>query len=70
VEVRFGDPIPTDGARGHAARDALEEEVRAACRALLPETEPTLPRFQPLRVIGDLFTGGADLARRRSELGQ
>ena len=70
VEVRFGDPIPTEGARGHAARDALEEEVRAACRALLPETEPTLPRFQPLRVIGDLFTGGADLARRRSELGQ
>jgi 1-acyl-sn-glycerol-3-phosphate acyltransferase len=70
VEVRFGNPIPTTGIRGHTARAALEQEVRSACEALLPDTEPTLPRFQPLRVLGDLFTGGPDLARRRTELGQ
>lgn len=70
VEVRFGEPIATAGARGHTARAALEEQVRVACRALLPETEPSLPRFRPLRVLGDLFTGGPDLARRRAELGE
>ena len=70
VEVRFGDPIPTVGLRGHAARDALEEQVRAGCEGLLPDTEPKLPRFRPLRVLGDLFTGGPDLARRRAELGE
>lgn len=69
VEVRFGDPIPTVGIRGRAARDALEAQVRAAFEALLPEAEPELPRFRPLRVLGDLFTGGADLERRRTELG-
>jgi len=68
VEIRFGDPIPTEGTRGHAGRAALEEEVRAACRALLPDSEPALPRFRPLRVLGDMFTGGPDLARRRAEL--
>jgi 1-acyl-sn-glycerol-3-phosphate acyltransferase len=70
VEIRFGDPIPTTGIRGHEARDGLEEHVRAACEALLPDHEPSLPRFRPLRVLGDLFTGGADLARRRTELGE
>ena len=70
VEVRFGDPISTEGARGHAGREELELRVRAACEALLPETEPLLPRFRPLRVLGDIFTGGADLARRRAELGE
>jgi 1-acyl-sn-glycerol-3-phosphate acyltransferase len=70
VEVRFGDPISTDGARGHAGRADLEERVRAACKGLLPEAEPVLPRVRPLRVLGDLFTGGPDLARRRAELGE
>jgi 1-acyl-sn-glycerol-3-phosphate acyltransferase len=70
VEIRFGDPIPTAGVKGHTARDALEERVRAACEALLPDSEPALPRLRPLRVLGDLFTGGADLARRRAELGE
>ena len=70
VEVRFGDPIPTVGIRGHTERDALEAQVRAACEALLPDAEPELPRFRPLRVLGDLFTGGADLERRRTELGE
>ena len=70
VEVRFGNPISTEGARGHAGRAELELRVRAACQALLPETEPVLPRFRPLRVLGDLFTGGPDLARRRAERGE
>jgi 1-acyl-sn-glycerol-3-phosphate acyltransferase len=70
VEIRVGEPVPTAGVRGHEARDALEAQVRAGCEALLPETEPTLPRFRPLRVLGDLFTGGPDLARRRTELGE
>ncbi len=70
VEIRFGDPIPTAGIHGKVARDALERRVRDACEALLPDAEPTLPRFQPLRVLGDVFTGGADLARRRAELGE
>jgi 1-acyl-sn-glycerol-3-phosphate acyltransferase len=70
VEVRFGEPIPTAGIKGHAARAALEQRVRVACEALLPEAEPALPRFRPLRVLGDMFTGGADLARRRTELGE
>ena len=70
IEVRFGDPIPTEGVHGHTARAALEERVRVACEALLPDGEPTLPRFRPLRVLGDLFTGGPDLARRRAELGE
>ena len=70
VEIRFGDPIPTVGIRGKVARDALEDRVRVACEALLPDREPSLPRFQPLRVLGDVFTGGADLQRRRTELGE
>jgi 1-acyl-sn-glycerol-3-phosphate acyltransferase len=70
VEIRFGEPIPTAGIRGKVARDALEGRVRAACEALLPDAEPTLPRFRPLQVLGDIFTGGADLQRRRAELGE
>ncbi|HEX6474122.1 MAG TPA: lysophospholipid acyltransferase family protein [Candidatus Limnocylindria bacterium] len=70
VEVRFGDPIPTTGVKGHTARAALEQQVHDACEALLPDHEPTLPRFRPLRVLGDVFTGGADLVRRRSEHGE
>ena len=37
VEIRFGDPIPTAGIRGKVARDALEDRVRVACEALLPD---------------------------------
>ena len=63
-------PIPTAGIHGKVARDALEDRVRVACEALLPDREPTLPRFRPLRVLGDMFTGGADLQRRRTDLGE
>jgi 1-acyl-sn-glycerol-3-phosphate acyltransferase len=67
VEVRFGQPIPTTGVRGAAARHALEERVRAGIRALLPEAEPRLPRRRPLVWLGDLLTAAEDLERRRQE---
>jgi 1-acyl-sn-glycerol-3-phosphate acyltransferase len=70
VEVRFGEPIPTAGARDRASRDALEERVRAALRELLPRSEPALPRRRPLRFIGDLLTGAEDRARRKAQLGE
>ena len=70
VAFRFGDPIPTAEARGREARTALEEEVRAAMRALMPGREPGLPKRRPLRFLGDLLTGPADLERRRAELGE
>jgi len=70
VVVRFGDPISTARARDRAAREALEERVRAAIEELLPATEPALPRRRPLRFIGDLLTGAEDVARRKAELGE
>jgi 1-acyl-sn-glycerol-3-phosphate acyltransferase len=70
VEVRFGEPIPTAETKGREARAALDERVRAAMMALLPERERSLPRRRPLRFLGDLLTGPDDLARRRAELGE
>ena len=70
VEVRFGEPISTAGARGREGRAELDAQVRAAIAALLPDREPRLPRRRPLRFLGDLLTGGEDLARRRAELGE
>lgn len=66
----YGDPIPTAEIRGREARAALDEQVRAAMLALMPEREPRLPRRRPLRFLGDLLTGPADLERRRAELGE
>jgi 1-acyl-sn-glycerol-3-phosphate acyltransferase len=70
VVFRYGDSIPTAAARGRAARAALDEQVRAAMLALMPEREPSLPRRRPLPFLGDLLTGPADLERRRAELGE
>jgi len=70
VTFRYGHPIPTDDARDRAGRAALDERVRLALLALLPDQEPRLPRRRPLRGIGDALTGRADLARRRAELGE
>jgi hypothetical protein len=70
VTFRHGESIPTAEARGRDAREELEGRVRAAMQALMPEREPSLPRRRPLRLIGDLLTGPADLARRRAELGE
>jgi 1-acyl-sn-glycerol-3-phosphate acyltransferase len=70
VEIRFGEPIPTDGTRSREQRQTLEDRVRAAFGELLPPAEPPLPRRKPLRFIGDLLTGPKDLARRQAELGE
>src|SRR6185503_4633429 len=70
VVFRYGPPIPTGEVKGREGRAALDERVRAAMRALLPEREPRLARRRPLRFIGDLLTGPADLERRRAELGE
>jgi len=55
--------------KGREARVELDRTVRTAMVALLPGREPRLPRRRPLRFIGDLLTGPADLERRRVELG-
>jgi 1-acyl-sn-glycerol-3-phosphate acyltransferase len=70
VEVRSGEPIPTEGARSREQRQAIEDRVREAFGELLPSAEPPRPRRRPLRFLGDLLTGATDLARRRSELGE
>jgi 1-acyl-sn-glycerol-3-phosphate acyltransferase len=70
VVFRYGDPIPTAAARGREARAALGDQVRAAMLSLMPAREPRLPRRRPLRFLGDLLTGPADLERRRAELGE
>lgn len=70
VVFRYGDPIATADAHGREARGELDRRVRAAMLALLPTREPKLPRRQPLRFLGDLLTGPADLERRRAELGE
>jgi 1-acyl-sn-glycerol-3-phosphate acyltransferase len=70
IEIRFGQPIPTEGVRSREARDALEAKVREAYGDLLPSSEPELPAWRPLRFVGDLLTGRDDLERRRAELGE
>jgi 1-acyl-sn-glycerol-3-phosphate acyltransferase len=70
VTVRFGSPIATGGARSREAREALENQVRAAMQALLPSEEPPLPRRRPLQFIGDALSGRETLAKRRNELGR
>lgn len=67
IEVRFGAPIPTTGVRGRDGRDDLQERIRAAIAALLPPSEPRLPRRRPLSVLTDLLNGPDDVARRKSE---
>ncbi len=70
VVFRYGEPIPTGQAHGREGRAALDEQVRAAMTALLPNSEPRLPRRRPLHFLGDLLTGADDLARRHAELGE
>jgi len=70
VTFRYGAPIATNEVRGREARAELDARVRSAMLALLPKREPRLPRRRPLRFLGDLLTGPADLERRRAELGE
>ena len=64
VEVRFGPPIPTGAVRGREARAELDGRIRDAVKALLPATEPRLPRRRPLGFLSDLLNGADDVARR------
>jgi 1-acyl-sn-glycerol-3-phosphate acyltransferase len=66
VDVRFGPAIATDDARGREARAGLESRIREAIQALLPETEPRLPRRRPLQFLTNLLNGPEDVARRTS----
>jgi 1-acyl-sn-glycerol-3-phosphate acyltransferase len=64
VDVRFGSPIATESVRGREARAALEERIRTSVEALLPATEPRMPRRRPLAFLSDLLNGAEDIARR------
>ena len=66
IEVRFGKPIETDAVRGREARAALEARIREAIGAMLPASEPRLPRRRPLSFLTDLLNGAEDVARRSS----
>ena len=66
IEVRFGEPIQTDAVRGREARAALEARIREQIQALLPDSEPRLPRRRPLALLTNLLNGADDIARRRS----
>jgi 1-acyl-sn-glycerol-3-phosphate acyltransferase len=71
VEVRFGDPIATEGVRGGPARAELGERVRAAMAAMLPDREPASSGRQLLRgFLTDVFNGPDDVRRRVEELGE
>ena len=70
VDVRFGEPISTEGLRGGASRVELSERVRAAMAAMLPGHEPVPSGRQPLRgLLTDLFNGPDDVRRRVEEIG-
>jgi 1-acyl-sn-glycerol-3-phosphate acyltransferase len=64
--IRFGEPLATEGLRGRPGRETLEAQMRTALLALLPETEPRLPRRRPLAFLTDLLNGADDIARRAS----
>ena len=66
IEVRFGPPIQTDAVRGREARAALETRIRDEIAALLPASEPHLPRRRPLSFLTNLLNGAEDVARRAS----
>ncbi len=67
LSVRFGPPIPPEGARGRAARSELEQRTHVAVRALLPPIEPQLPARRPMAFLTDLLNGQDDIQRRTTE---
>ncbi|HEX5038834.1 MAG TPA: lysophospholipid acyltransferase family protein [Candidatus Limnocylindria bacterium] len=67
IEIRFGTPIATDGARGREARAELDARIRTAVEALLPDREPRQPARRPMAFLTDLLNGTDDIARRASE---
>jgi 1-acyl-sn-glycerol-3-phosphate acyltransferase len=62
--IRLGTPLPTAGLRGRQARETLESQMRDVLMALLPSSEPRLPRRRPLAFLTDLLNGAEDIARR------
>lgn len=68
VVVRFGPPISVEAGDRRQARINLEQRMRDALLALLPEREPRLPRRRPLAWLTDLLNGPEDVARRDEEL--
>jgi 1-acyl-sn-glycerol-3-phosphate acyltransferase len=67
IVVRFGEPLEVGPARDRAARGALEERIHGAVEALLPTTEPRVPRVRPLEgLLTDLLNGADAVAERRS----
>ena len=64
IEVRFAPPIRTDAVRGREARAELDASIRTAITALLPDSEPRLPRRRPLSFLTNLLNGAEDVARR------
>jgi 1-acyl-sn-glycerol-3-phosphate acyltransferase len=67
IDIRFGPPITTADVRGRAGREELEGRIRVGVQALLPGTEPRLPRRRPLAFLTDLLNGADDIARREAE---
>ena len=65
VVVRCGEPLATAGFRGAAGRADLEARVREAMEALLPDSEPRVPRRRPLGWVGEIFDGDEDRERHR-----
>lgn len=63
VNVRFGEPIPSEGYRGAIGRSELEARVREAMISLIPRSEPPLPRRRPLAWIGEILDGADDRER-------
>ena len=71
VTVRFGDPIPSVGVRGAAAREELTGRVRAAMEVMLPANEPGPRGRRPLRaLLTDVFNSPDEAQRRVAELGE
>jgi 1-acyl-sn-glycerol-3-phosphate acyltransferase len=67
IRVRFGRAIPVTAGRGRDARSELDAAIRAGVEALLPPSEPTMPRRRPLSFLTDLLNGADDVARREAE---
>jgi 1-acyl-sn-glycerol-3-phosphate acyltransferase len=66
IDIRFGPAIATEDTRGRDARSALEARTRSEIQALLPRSEPHLPRLRPLAFLTDILNGADDVARRET----
>jgi 1-acyl-sn-glycerol-3-phosphate acyltransferase len=69
IEVRFGPPIETEGVRGREGRSQLDDRIRDAVSALLPDREPRPSRRRPLSFLTNLLNGTDDIERRRTNGG-